>query len=198
MLLHKLNEGQGGVTVDSSDQSNDGTITGANWTTGKYGYGLNFDGINDQVDVPYSPSLDLDGSLGFCIEAWVKLESDGSQWIAEKLDAYYLGAEPHGASKVRFKGGVWNGGVLQEVTSWAMGVGTWMHVAFQRNQAGYLSMVVGGIEQTVSGSACNPPDVNGNNLLVGCGVAGNYLQGELDELRMSNCYRDISSLDPNL
>ena len=149
MLYLKLDEGDGVTAHDYSDQGNDGDITGALWTMGKYGYGLHFDGVNDQVLVPHHSTLNLrNGNADdFCIEAWVKLEHDGTQRIVEKLNAYYLGIVPHGAQKIRFKGGIWDGGVLREVTGWARGVGAWDHVAFQRNQDGYLSMIVNGLEQ---------------------------------------------------
>jgi len=48
----KMDEGIGTSTLDTSGNNNTGTITGATWTQGKIGSGLNFDGITNIVDVP--------------------------------------------------------------------------------------------------------------------------------------------------
>ena len=45
-----INEGQGSTIHDSSGYGNHGTIYGATWTKGSYGYGLYFDGTDDYVD----------------------------------------------------------------------------------------------------------------------------------------------------
>jgi len=47
----KFDEGTGNTAGDSSGHDYDGKIYGATWTTGKYGYALDFDGANDYVDL---------------------------------------------------------------------------------------------------------------------------------------------------
>ncbi len=47
----KFNEGNGNTAYDSSAHNFDGTINGATWTTGYSGYALDFDGVNDYVDL---------------------------------------------------------------------------------------------------------------------------------------------------
>ncbi len=52
----KLDEGSGTTAFDSSGNGNDGTLIGApgpNWTTGKIGQALDFDGTDDYVAVPF-------------------------------------------------------------------------------------------------------------------------------------------------
>ena len=44
----KFDEGNGTTAYDSAG-SNDGTVTGATWTTGQIGGALDFDGVNDYV-----------------------------------------------------------------------------------------------------------------------------------------------------
>ena len=54
-----FNEGSGTTVQDSSGNSNTGTlVNGPIWVTGRYGPGLNFDGVNDYVDVGSGFSLD--------------------------------------------------------------------------------------------------------------------------------------------
>ncbi len=47
----KFDEGSGNILEDSSGHDYDGTIYGATWTTGHSGYALDFDGVNDYVDL---------------------------------------------------------------------------------------------------------------------------------------------------
>ncbi len=68
-----FDEGSGTTAHDSSGNLNDGTIYGATWTDGKFGKALSFDGIDDYVAVPGSPSLN-NISDAVTIAAWVKLE----------------------------------------------------------------------------------------------------------------------------
>lgn len=51
-----LDEGTGTVAGDVVD-SNDGTITGAAWAPGMLGNSLDFDGNDDDIAIPSSPSL---------------------------------------------------------------------------------------------------------------------------------------------
>lgn len=48
----KFNEGTGNVTIDSSGNNNNGTLSGTSWIDGKYGNALSFDGIDNYVAIP--------------------------------------------------------------------------------------------------------------------------------------------------
>lgn len=65
-----LDEDQGNTIKDLSANGNDGTINGADWTEGKRGTGLEFDG-SSHVEIPPSKSLD-DYLDGFTYLLWVK------------------------------------------------------------------------------------------------------------------------------
>ncbi|MBI4127699.1 MAG: DUF2341 domain-containing protein, partial [Parcubacteria group bacterium] len=66
-----LNEGSGTSAKDSSGQLNDGTLTnGPTWTTGKYGNGLSFDGVNDYVGMGAISNSFI--SSRFTISGWFK------------------------------------------------------------------------------------------------------------------------------
>ena len=69
----KFNEG-GGITASDSARNNPGTlINGPAWTTGIIDGALNFDGGDDYVSVPDSPSLDITEAI--TMEAWVRFDS---------------------------------------------------------------------------------------------------------------------------
>lgn len=73
----KMNEAAGATVNDlinpnGANPPNNGTISGATWTTGKFGGGLSFDGVNDRVDCGTSNSLT---NASFSVSAWVYLNS---------------------------------------------------------------------------------------------------------------------------
>ncbi len=75
VLYLPMDEGSGNVTYNAVDPTvNNGTIYGANWTPGKLGYGLAFDGTNDYVEVPNSPDFAVNQ---FTIAFWMYPTRDG-------------------------------------------------------------------------------------------------------------------------
>lgn len=62
---YAFDEGIGNIAGDSSGNGNDGTISGADWTTGKIGGGLRFDGIDDKVSVPVVNNEEMSISAWF-------------------------------------------------------------------------------------------------------------------------------------
>ncbi len=80
----RFDEGNGTKASDSAG-TNHGTIHGPNWVTGKSGYALSFDGLNDYVEVPHNSSLVPMDQI--TIEGWIKpLESlrphpAGTYWL---------------------------------------------------------------------------------------------------------------------
>jgi hypothetical protein len=84
-----FNEGTGSIAHDTSGNGNDGTINGATWTTGVSENALSFDGVNDYMAVPNSPSLKITGSM--TISAWVKTNSFSEQVITIKGSGWEYG-----------------------------------------------------------------------------------------------------------
>jgi len=64
-----FDEGNGTFAHDTSGEGNDGTIYGANWTDGKFGKALSFDGVDDYVEVPDSAEL-RPGTGEFSVFLW--------------------------------------------------------------------------------------------------------------------------------
>ena len=72
ILFWDLDEKTGSSIYDSSGYNNHGIIAGSSsptWTTGKYGGGLNFDGVDDKVPAYLSPTIGFISP--FTIEFWV-------------------------------------------------------------------------------------------------------------------------------
>jgi len=73
---------------DFSPEDNHSTINGASWKDGRYGWALNFDGVDDYVKVADSPLISK--SAHQTMVAWVKLESLPSD---ADVAVYYAGGE---------------------------------------------------------------------------------------------------------
>jgi len=88
ILCLKFDEASGKITYDNSKNENDGSLIDANvtnidgnsppqWTGGKFGSALEFDGLDDYVEIPDSQSLQIE--YGITVEAWIKPSK--FQWI---------------------------------------------------------------------------------------------------------------------
>lgn len=62
----KFDEGSGSIAHDSSGNGQDGTVYGAGWTEGISDKALQFDGVDDYVEVPDNPSLSGFSQLKLC------------------------------------------------------------------------------------------------------------------------------------
>jgi len=72
-LILYFDEGTGSIVKDASGNGNDGTIYGARWTNGSFGYGLEFDGVDDYVKVLNSETLNPKSQVS--VAFWIKTSS---------------------------------------------------------------------------------------------------------------------------
>jgi hypothetical protein len=84
--LWHFDEDYGHVAFDSSGNKNDGILKpnppGPDWTTGQVGGALNFNGVNDYVDLGDETNLDLSGTI--TVEAWIKTTRSYYQIVYSK------------------------------------------------------------------------------------------------------------------
>ena len=95
----QFNENSGSVAADA-ENTNDGIITGANWTTGINQSALNFNGSDGDVEIPFNNTLNIaDDKISLSI--WVKKESavDDGTFLFNRTK-YILRMDNHG--KVTF------------------------------------------------------------------------------------------------
>ena len=96
-LYWPMEEAGGSDVFDASGYDNDGTLTNmdpnssavpnSDWVDGKYGGGLEFDGIDDTVDGPLD--LHLTGSV--TISAWLNFDASGSNTFRRAVSKGYYG-----------------------------------------------------------------------------------------------------------
>jgi len=134
----KLDESSGTIATDSSPLANHGTLlNGPVRGPAHQGNGLFFDGINDQVTVPDSPSLRLPST--FTIAFWVKKHAEPSDFtlyigkgsLAQRNFCVWDTAGPSGKLLLQYQT---SGGSYVSFTSQTeLTVNRWYHVVCTRD-----------------------------------------------------------------
>ncbi|MHC4159293.1 MAG: LamG domain-containing protein, partial [Planctomycetota bacterium] len=185
----KLDEGSGTTAYDSAG-TNNGTITGATWTTGGMINGaLDFDGINDYVDITDSASLSFTNP-SLTIAAWVYLNQDqpGQRIIVRKNNQWQLGIYA-ADNKIRnlVKTDGTDGWTAANDEFYTIDTDTWYFFAFTYNGSVlkyYANGTQVGSDKTVTGDIVD----NSNNVGIGSDTGGssNNINGMIDDLRIYN------------
>lgn len=191
-----FDEGSGSTAYDETNNNNDGTITGADWTSGSCGLALYFSGggqwfDGDGVTVPNSSSLDINGE--FTVEAWIKATgSDNYLAIVDKHE--YQDPLSRGftlyltTGRLRF--GIYSGSHGSGDCSGTSDLrdDTWHHVAGTLED-GYMRVYVDCQMEGEAAWTC-PPASTTNNLGIGKRLSGwgGYMPflGVIDEVRISS------------
>jgi hypothetical protein len=188
-LSYSFDNNTGTLATDYSGNSNNGTLTnGPAWTTGKYGMGLSFDGINDYVQVKNSSTLSL-GSNG-TLEAWVKVNTLG-KWhgIIAKGSA---NSDPANSYAIEINNSnnflcILGNGVTSRVltSSSTVVAGQFYHIACAWNGT-TIQMYVNGTQNASVAQAITPA-VNTAPLSIGqFGGNSDPTSGIIDEVRIYN------------
>jgi hypothetical protein len=186
-----FDENSGTTASDGSGVGNHGTVNGAQWTAaGRYGSGLQFDGVNDWVTVNDSASLDLTNRL--TVEAWVYPTALNS-WETVVLKeagselAYALYGDNNGGGSRR--PGAWirigSGASTSALGTATLPTNTWSHLAMTYDGS-QLRMFVNGV-QVRSVARTGSIGASSGPLRIGCNaVWTEFFNGRIDEVRIYN------------
>jgi len=195
LALWHFDEGIGLCLGDDSGKENNGSIMGVNWTEGAMDFALEFDGINDFVNIPHSPSLNIQGNLSMSV--WVNTSGNGNrqQIIVDKRTGpgygFFLALGSNGKPFFQLGDGtnqctVVGGADLRD--------GIWHNIAITWNsQGGVLDLYIDGNHvDTSTNSDISNIDTD-NPLIIGaCSYTeSDYLKGFLDEIVILD--RNLSS-----
>jgi len=200
VLWLTFDEGSGNIAYDYSGNGNNGTLLDANttnadgdtpplWVNGKIGKALQFDGVDDYVDIPNSPSLQLTDT--FTLLAWLRF-SPGivtGKGVVQKYPSsspndydymFYLSVA--GYPFIYFKnpaGTAYSSGFYLNIRddNWHFWVGTF--------DGRYLKMFVDGVLRNVTDTGGTTVRVSSQPLHIMHGWNG-YLNGTADEIRIYN------------
>jgi len=192
MVSHwKFDEGEGSIAYDSAG-NNDGTIYGAQWTTGQVDGALSFDGVDDYVQLPAcAEDLGLEyATQSFTIEMWLKTIQTEERYLFDNY-RYTLGNISFriDAGKIEWHIGKYRvGNYILFRSQASVNDGLWHHVACTWDGAGEASIFVDG---NYSGSSTNPKLVgsleSGYPFLIGTRIESSslperFFRGTIDEV----------------
>jgi len=186
VAAYGFNEGSGTTLTDLSGNGNNGTISGATWTTsGKYGGALSFNGTSSTVTIKNSPSLDL--TTGMTLEAWVNPTTVSSAWrdvIYKGNDNYFLEATSAN-KKLPGAGGTFGGANVATYGTSALATNTWTYLT-ETYDGATLRLYVNGVQ--VSSMAQTGNILTSTNALQigGDSNYGQYFKGLIDNVRIYN------------
>ena len=157
------------------------------WTTGKYGGGLDFDGMNDYVSIGNKPSFQIRDNVSLSV--WIKTINDGGQHTSVSRSYAYMVNGPYN-NFIEFYGhdGVDGSGCA---VGWTYD-NSWVHlVAVIRKYTGGWTVkgYVNGVEKC-SNTNVNFDGPRDTNEIVDIGrtggIAGRYFNGAIDDVRIYN------------
>jgi hypothetical protein len=171
---------------DESGFGNHGTPTGATLTSDRFGVpnkAYFFDGINDYINVPHDPSLNLEE--GFTFTAWINSSStEGPRIILGKSGGYgtsgYILKDHNNSDKIRIE--LFNFADLTGSAS--IPVGEWIFVAatYDRNE---LKLYHNALPDNTM-AATEAVTANTLNLSIGACQGFECFYGKIDDIRIYN------------
>jgi regulation of enolase protein 1 (concanavalin A-like superfamily) len=185
-----FDEGSGTTVRDSSAKGNHGTlVNGPLWVDGKLGKALQFDGVDDYVQVPHNASL-IPTTGKATVSVWINAKRhtgpNGGTWqgILAKGGAPRLyNLYTHANGVIHFSTGP-SGAYNGTLSTGPVPLNEWLHVAVVVDNAHlyYLN----GAPAGVAGQGATVPTGGTANLTIGLTTAGeaNYFLGMIDDPRI--------------
>ncbi|MHC4430994.1 MAG: LamG domain-containing protein, partial [Planctomycetota bacterium] len=185
----KFDEGSGNIAHDASGNGNDGTFVGnPQWSIGKIGGALEFNGSSDYIQIPFSESLKVINQGDFSIAAWFMPDEIPSEYKSVFQQADDASGGPgrtwlfvHQSNEIRSSlGGAPTGSGI------GIEGGTWYHAAVVVTEGGDTDSV----QLYVNGEAAGAPredsmeDSQGGFYIGAHKGLGNIWDGLLDDIRI--------------
>jgi hypothetical protein len=190
----KFDETEGTVASDSSGNGNDGNLTnGPNWTAGKIGGALSFDGVDDYVDLGYS---NIFHDVSECtVSIWLSVLSESSTWreIITLEGVQAIGIKNTGQFHLNTgNGSSWDGGLNTNLT---LDLSHWYSLTISRDSNGAKLFIDGNLD--VFSNLHRSTGTANHRVLIGAkkqsGGVVNYTKGYFDDLRIY--HRALSTME---
>ena len=175
------------VVKYQSGNGNDGTLMGAKWSDGKFRRGIDFGGDDDQdfVEIADHETLDLVEAVSVELWLFLRAESTSGGTGVTKGSTYKMGPRNNRKAELRVTRA---GGAAAVLSNVDLPIAKWVHIA------GTYDSVSGVGKVYIDGELDNENEIGGeivqtdNVVWLGRG-ANPYLDGMLDEVRISNVVR---------
>jgi len=191
----RLDEGSGTIVTDLSEYGNNGTLQGdPQWVNGKFGKALQFDGVDDFVEIPHADILTVDNEV--TVMAWINTERHGGpnneswQGIVAKSNSprsYSLYTEASGALHFSTTSTVIND-YVGTLSSGQVPLNEWVHVAAMVVDGEHQYYINGEPAGTSGSDIVLPGTADTSPVLIGRtgeGAARSFL-GIIDDVRIYN------------
>ncbi|HOI97227.1 MAG TPA: LamG domain-containing protein [Candidatus Pacearchaeota archaeon] len=185
-----MDEGSGLKINDKSGNGNDGTISGAAWTQGKYGSALSFDGADDYASVANSVSLNPTSKI--TVGLWAKRNGAGTGvtpgLLSKRANGFGLiwqgGADADILSTRIYQsdGTAINSGNINNILS----VGAWRYITLVADGTNVITYVDGVPKKSVP---YNGTILTGTTSLTIGQQSSAYFNGLIDDVRIYNYAR---------
>ena len=186
VLVLSFDDGAGNTARDSSGNGFDGKLDGPIWVAGAHGGGLEFDGVDDFVQVADEPDLLLLEGGTLMAWAFIKTDAGHADWPRVMIKANTTGGS-HGYDLLFDRGAGYSvrfciGGACG--SHFVMETDPWHHVAVAFDGETITVFVDG--EQVAEGPQPGPAiDTTGEVLTIGNAASGpRHYKGIYDEIRV--------------
>ena len=196
VALWHFDEAAGNTTFDQTSNHNDGTIIGASWTNdSKFGSALEFNGIDNKVQITKTPSVDITDKI--TLEAYVKIKSNSDGTVISKNGPYFLAIRNNVVM-----GGIYANNGIPGSNTWtevhgttSLALDTWYYLKLIYDGNNISIYLNDALENSVTKSG-QMPQVS-QQINIGWGEPGQnqFFNGTIDEVRISNATR-FPTLNP--
>lgn len=193
VALWHFNDGSGTVALDSSIYGNDGFLYNgldSGWSTGRFGSGLTFDGINDALDATGFSFNTTD----WTVELWINAINETPFGLQGLINNRYGGQDTAFRIVIVFSSFVYElyNGAVSTGGGGILNIGSWTHIAISYDESTDIARFY------VNGNEVDNlviPNINSHpNISLGAltGIIEGWFNGSIDEVRISNITRDFT------
>jgi uncharacterized repeat protein (TIGR02543 family) len=184
VAAYSFNAGSGTTLADITGNGGSGTVSGATWTAGRYGNGLAFDGVNDQVSTGYATNLSR-----WTVSVWVRSpappSSAGASGPVHREKNFQINWN-HPNSTFRGAAGVRVNGTWYAASFGTLAANTWYHLAATYDGE-RLRTYRNGVLVTSNTAPSGTPNTESATLKLGRhAAAAQYFNGTIDDVRIYN------------